>query len=67
MRIANDMYSDRRKGKRKDRLSGEEISQLKIISNLLKPFADLTDIWQGDGITSSTVIVGLIQKLQGSL
>lgn len=46
-------------------LSPSEIESVKIIILLLEPFAELTDDWQGDGVTSSKVILGLIDKIKG--
>ena len=41
-----------------------EISSLRVILTLLEPFADFTDDLQGDGVTSSLVLIGLIHAVE---
>lgn len=69
----NAVLADARKEGKKNRikklppneLSTDEVSLLGVLANILRPFAALTDVWQGDGVTSSFVLVGLIQALDG--
>lgn len=42
-----------------------EICLIKILLKFLKPFSDLTDNWQGDSVTSSMVIIGVIDAFKG--
>ena len=45
--------------------SDEDVTNLETITALLDPLADLTDKWQGDRVTSSIVIPGLIYAISG--
>ena len=38
---------------------------IKILCALLEPFADLTDILQSDGVSSSMAIMGMINAIEG--
>jgi hypothetical protein len=47
-------------------LKEEDVKTLTILLELLEPFAALTDTLQGDGVTSSLAIPGLINAIKGS-
>jgi hypothetical protein len=47
-------------------LSLGEIETLRFIVRILKPFAIYTDQLQADGITASTVILGLVTAVRGN-
>lgn len=38
-----------------------------LLIKILEPMANLTDMLQGDGITSSMVIIGVLDALNGNL
>lgn len=40
-----------------------EANTMKIILKILQPFAELTDDLQGDGVTSSLLIIGLVDAI----
>lgn len=44
----------------------EEVSQLKNIRSLLESLANLTNDFQSDGVSSSLVIIGVIDAMQGN-
>jgi len=46
-------------------ISDEELVEMNALLSLLKPFAELTDTWQTDGVNSSIVILSLIDALRG--
>ncbi|OXA47250.1 Zinc finger BED domain-containing protein RICESLEEPER 1 [Folsomia candida] len=53
-----------RKGKVPGNFTDDDVITLKTIMELLEPFAELTDKFQGDGVTSSLVILGTIHALK---
>ncbi len=67
--LANQVLQEARSNTRKvpPGLIDEEISALNTLVNLLKPFSDLTDLYQGDGVTSSCVILGFVDKMKGNI
>jgi len=46
-------------------LSEEDLCIIRILCSLLEPWATLTDDWQADGVTSSIVLVGLLDAFKG--
>jgi hypothetical protein len=44
-------------------LTPEDFNLLRDVVNILEPFANLTDSFQADGVTSSIVIVGVLDAL----
>lgn len=53
-----------RRSKVPQNITDDEATSLKIIMAILEPFAEFTDDLQGDGVTSSVVILGAINSVQ---
>lgn len=53
------------KSKIPPQLRDDEITDIEIICELLEPLADLTDAFQGDGVTCSMAIIQTIKALKG--
>jgi len=54
-------------GKVPPRLTDEDLVVLNILLDLLEPFAKLTDAYQANGVTSSIVILALINAITGKI
>jgi hypothetical protein len=58
--------SDKKKASKVPKpLAQEEIDIIRLIVRYLQPFAIYTDQLQGDRVTSSTVILGLLTAMKG--
>ena len=68
-RILKEAKADRKSGKAKipKGITKEMEERMLEILNLLQPFADLTDALQGDDVTSSLVIPGVLDAVKGCL
>lgn len=67
LKKARDEAATAKKDKIPDGIKEDDVSMMVLLLNLLEPFASLTDSWQGDGVTSSLVLLGLINALKCNL
>jgi len=70
--IANDVMKEAKKNAASNKripssITEDELSAARVVLDVLKPFANLTDEWQGDGVTSSLVLLSFLNAMHGNL